>query len=356
MHKHGGISRYFCGLARALSMDSNNKIKIISPFYINEYLGELPKILVYGTKIPALPKTGRLLKAYNSLLSRTYIDHFAPNVVHETYYSPSTYAPLKSSRTITVFDMIHELFPEMFPKNDPTSKWKHISTERADHIFCISENTRSDLLNIFGVDEKKVSVVYLGFDALSLGCDSLGTIFKPYILYVGQRGGYKNFENLIRAYASSPWLFNNFNIICFGGGAFEDSERLTYSRLGVKDSQIFYRTGSDVDLGKCYQKASIFVYPSLYEGFGIPLLEAMSLNCPVVCSSVSSIPEVAGSAAEYFDPMDPDSIRYAIELVLNSKERQAELINHGRQRCQFFSWERCAAETSSIYENLNKSK
>jgi glycosyltransferase involved in cell wall biosynthesis len=110
--------------------------------------------------------------------------------------------------------------------------------------------------------------------------------------------------------------------------------------------------GNDRKLASFYSGAALFVYPSLYEGFGIPPLEAMSMDCPVVCSNNSSIPEVVGDAAEYFDPNDTESIRKAMELVLNSTARQAELINKGQIRCTQFSWERCAEETLAIYRNL----
>lgn len=110
--------------------------------------------------------------------------------------------------------------------------------------------------------------------------------------------------------------------------------------------------GADSTLAKYYCNAALFIYPSLYEGFGIPPLEAMSLNCPVACSNNSSIPEVIGGAGEYFDPMDTESMRTAIEHVLNSTDRRIELIKRGQLRCTQFSWERCAKETLAIYRKL----
>jgi len=105
-------------------------------------------------------------------------------------------------------------------------------------------------------------------------------------------------------------------------------------------------------LASYYKAASVFVYPSLYEGFGIPPLEAMSFDCPVVCSNVSSIPEVVGNAGEMFDPYDPDSLRMAIENVVDNDELRQTLIIRGRHRIQFFSWERCAQETLDVYRRV----
>jgi glycosyltransferase involved in cell wall biosynthesis len=175
---------------------------------------------------------------------------------------------------------------------------------------------------------------------------------KPYLLYVGHRGGYKNFEGFLRAYASSLWLSDNFNVVCFGGGIFSRDEVALIKSLRLSMNHVIQVNGGDNKLASVYRDAALFVYPSLYEGFGIPPLEAMSLGCPVACSNTSSIPEVAGDAAEYFDPYDLDSMRTAMELVLSSEVRLNELIKLGKFRCARFSWDRCAKETLSVYKGL----
>jgi glycosyltransferase involved in cell wall biosynthesis len=249
--------------------------------------------------------------------------------------------------------MIHEHFPGMYRKNDPTTSCKKKVFSRVDHIICISENTRRDLLELFAVPADKVSVVYLGFNAFEGESKERNEPQNiPYILYVGQRGGYKNFENFVLAYASSEWLRNNFRIYCFGGGVFTSVEKETLALNGVKESHIQQIGGDDLVLAKCYRNASAFIYPSLYEGFGIPPLEAMSVGCPVVCSNTSSIPEVVGNAGEYFDPTSINSIRVSIEKVLQSSECRADLVEKGAERCKLFTWEKCATETLSIYRSL----
>jgi glycosyltransferase involved in cell wall biosynthesis len=351
MQQYGGISRYICSLAAQLASIEGAEIQIIAPFYINTYLENLPKALVSGTKIPRIPRTGTAFHRLSLSLARRAITRLAPQIVHETYFCAQPVAPKDARTVMTVYDMIHERFPGFFSQNEQTPQRKRIATQRADHVICISESTRKDLLELVDLPEDKVSVVYLGFDRLiptTLEPDNK----KPYLLYVGHRGGNKNFEGFLHAYASSPWLCNNFDVVCFGGSAFSISEKKLFDDLKIPAHHLMQLNGSDSQLANFYSGAALFVYPSLYEGFGIPPLEAMSLGCPVACSNNSSIPEVVGDAAEYFDPENNESIRKAMEQVLNSPARQKELIDKGRVRCSQFSWQRCAEETLAIYRNL----
>lgn len=352
LQEYGGISRYICSLATQLENTEGVEARIFAPLYINEYLKKVASKIVSGIKIPKIPKAGRLIHQSSLWLAREAIGRYAPQIVHETYYTANRVAPKNARSVVTVYDMIHERFSSEFPKHDRISEWKRIATQRADHVICISESTRKDLLEFFDLPEEKVSVVYLGFDSWAPETSDATNKDKPYLLYVGQRRGYKNFENLLRAYASSSWLQNNFDIVCFGGSAFSSNEEKLIEELGLSDNQLIQMNGSDRKLANLYHDAALFVYPSLFEGFGIPPLEAMSLDCPVACSNTSSIPEVVGNAAEYFDPQDIASIRAAIECVLNSTERRTELINYGRVRCTQFSWERCANDTLAVYRSL----
>jgi glycosyltransferase involved in cell wall biosynthesis len=352
--KFGGISRYFCALAAHLALLPRVKSKIIAPLYTNNHLKTSPKDIVIGMFVPRLRRTERALGVLNSLIFPGVVRMLRPDIVHETYYSAAPTSRRTCPRVITVFDMIHELWPDSFPETDRTRTLKRSAIERADHVICISENTRRDLLSAFRIPEERVSVTHLGFDRLKPGPVSAADLVgnSPYLLYVGVRNKYKNFTGFARAFATSPWLLNNCRMVCFGGGAFTIDERAALEKLGLNDSKVVQIGGGDGTLAALYAGAAAFVYPSLYEGFGIPPLEAMSLGCPVVTSNAGSIPEVVGDAAEYCNPLDSDSIRDAMETTLRSEEHRRTLVARGRTRCAIFSWERCASETLSVYERV----
>jgi glycosyltransferase involved in cell wall biosynthesis len=356
LQEYGGISRYIYSLAKHLSPMLDVDVKVIAPLHFNHHLAAFPNGLVWGLRVPRIPKSFRLVRAASEAIARRAMKAFHPDIVHETYFSESSVAPSGARRIVTVYDMIHERFPSMFSNSHLTTGAKRAATKRADHILCISENTRRDLLELFEIPEHKVSVVHIGFDQLNgvgrLPQSAVTVSQKPYVLFVGSREGYKNFQGLLQAYAISPFLKRNFSIRCFGGGPFRNDEIANFRALGLSDTQISQISGGDAVLANMYKGAAAFVYPSLYEGFGIPLLEAMSLGCPVICSNTSSFPEVAGDACEYFDPQAVESISLAMETVLQSEVKRDELIQKGHVRCASFSWDRCARETLQIYKGL----
>lgn len=350
----GGISRYFCALASQIALLPDANPRIVAPLYVSSYLKEVDKNIAIGCYLPRVPKTGRIIKALSALLFRPIAAMMRPDIVHETYYAERPTYRGKVPHVLTVYDMIHERCPDSFAKNDPLTRIKGCAVHRADHIFCISENTRRDLLDIHQVPEDRVTVTYLGYDELQLSGltsrDLVGT--GPYLLYVGGRHGYKNFKGLVQAFATSARLRDGLRIVCFGASPFTLEERAFIAGLGLSEAQVIHLGGSDDRLAALYKGAEAFVYPSQYEGFGIPPLEAMSLDCPVICSNASSIPEVVGDAGEYFDPHDLESIRAAIGRVLQSSARRSELIDLGSARCKLFSWERCARKTIDVYRRL----
>lgn len=350
----GGISRYYCALASQLSLLPEINARIVAPLHINKYLKEAASDLAVGRYIRRLPRTGRVIRALSSALFQPTMGKLRPDVIHETYYSEKPSYCGKTPRVLTVYDMIHERCPDSFARGDQLARLKGCAVRRADHIFCISENTRRDLLDIHHIPEDRVTVTYLASNALTLSgltaAELVGS--TPFILHVGGRHGYKNFLGLARAYAASTWLKNNFRIVCFGGGAMSSEERHVLAEIGLSEAQVIHLSGGDDRLAALYRGASVFVYPSMYEGFGIPPLEAMSLDCPVVCSGTSSIPEVVGEAGEYFNPGDVESITHAVERVLQSSGRRSELIALGRLRRELFSWQRCARETVAVYKGL----
>jgi len=246
--------------------------------------------------------------------------------------------------------MINEMyvFNEAAQKLETRAKLDAVS--RSDIIICISENTRQDLLQFFNVPIEKTYVVPLGFALNSnAGTEILPILHKPYILYVGKRGGYKNFNSLIEAYSTSKMLRGEVAIVAFGGNSFTTDELKSISKLGISSSDVVQLGGGDRMLEFLYRNALCFVYPSEYEGFGIPPLEAMSFSCPVVCSNSSSMPEVVGDAALMVSPLSVDEIREGIESVVFNSSLRAHLIQKGKERGGMFSWEACARRTLELY-------
>jgi len=351
--QYGGIPRYFYEIARRISEYPDADVTILALAYINEYLRNGSPGKLIGRYLPHISKTGFLRKPFNNLISKPFARHCKPDIFHETYYSMADCCPRSAKRVITVYDMIHEKFADNFSRRDKTQKIKAHAVRRADHIICISENTRQDLIEILGVPEEKTSVVYLGSSLITQKfATKPAEGGKPFILYVGSRGGYKNFDGLLRAYGRSPLLKNGFSIVCFGGGSFSASELSLAESLHISQDNILHVSGTDDILAGLYTSAAAFVCPSLYEGFGIPPLEAMSFGCPVVCANVSSLPEVVGDAAELFDPTDEAKMRVAIERVVSTPERGQLLVDRGYERIKQFSWEKCARDTLNVYKKL----
>ena len=351
----GGISRYFSNIAAELSL-KGEEVRVFAPLHRNQYLNSLPKSSVYGLGVRRyIPKTGQLMLLPNHIVAKRLIKKWKPQIVHETYYSRKSCAPLNSCKVLTVYDMIHEKFPQWGSRWDHSALLKRIAVDRADHVICISESTRKDLLELYNVDPNKASVVHLGaksrFDS---GVERLpeSSNERPYLLYVGARLGHKNFSGLLQAYASSARLRADFDLLAFGGGRFTLTEFQEISRLRLNPNQVRQVSGSDDFLGQLYARASAFIYPSTYEGFGLPPLEAMAWGCPVVSSHTSSMPEVIGDAAEYFDPESACDMVEAIERVVYSPTRIDELVGEGHQRQAHFTWERCARKTLDIYNQL----
>jgi glycosyltransferase involved in cell wall biosynthesis len=351
---YGGISRYYYEIANRIAA-MGNEVEVFAPFYVNEYFRNSCQVRPQGVKIPFLwniaPQILKIINpslAYLLLKPRKNID-----VLHETYYSLIDWCPKSTKRVLTVYDMIHEKFTNYFSKWNKTQQFKAHAVHRADHVICISENTRRDLISLLNVPEEKTSVVYLGY---SLSNDKFyaKTVMedKPFILYVGARGGWKNFNGLIRAYGCSRFLKDECDLVCFGGGGFNTRELELMESLNIERSKIKHMSGPDKLLADLYSTAAAFVCPSLYEGFGIPPLEAMSFGCPVVCSNTSSLPEVVGDAAELFDPENETAMRCAIETVVSDPEKCQSLVERGYERIKQFSWEKCAHETFNVYNKI----
>lgn len=352
---YGGITRYFANLALNLH-NLEQDIKIIAPIHSNEYLLDLSHNIVVGRYTNFSPHRLRnVLSKANTHLSQYYERRYNPDIVHETYYSDTRILKSKCKRVLTVYDMIHERFNSSFSSTDNTIALKKKAISRADHIIAISDSTKKDLIEMYNIDEKKITTIHLSWSESIIKANIKNKkpiIDRPYLLYVGARAGYKNFNSLVKSLSLSKKLKNNINLISFGGPSFDNEELKMMNDLNFDKNQIIHMKGDDSLLANLYQNAIAFIFPSFYEGFGIPPLEAMANKCPVISSNTSVMPEVIGNAAEYFNPDSVENLMYAIEKVVFSDIRKKELIQLGLDRVKLFSWKKCSNQTLSLYKTL----
>lgn len=276
-------------------------------------------------------------------------------VFHPTYFD-DYYMDVLSEKSdvkyvLTVYDLIHELFPGYFPREDIVLRNRLRLCERADKIIAISHSTKRDLMETYGIAEEKISVIHL---ASRLKADENfddDFFLGDYILFVGDRWSYKNFANFVSAVAPVV-MRHRCTVVFAGAGPFSPEEIRLLSEHKILGKCRHVPIQNDSHLASLYRGARLFVFPSLYEGFGIPLLEAMSQRCPVVCSNTSSFPEVAGDAVEMFDPWDVDSMTDAIQRVYESESLSSTLRAKGLIRAGLFSWEKVGKEHLRLYESL----
>lgn len=279
------------------------------------------------------------------------------DLVHPTYYGLLTRQEMNQCRypvVLTVHDMIHEIFADQLDLNGHKTEEKRKAILAAQAIICNSENTKKDLLERYSLPEEQVTVTYLASEIdLTLSHGSEPAPPHPYYLYVGGRYSYKNFDSLLAAFAKVVSVRPEIKL-CVVGLPFNETEEKLIAELRLSEYMENYSYASDRHLAKLYRCSVAFVYPSLYEGFGIPLLEAMSCGTAVIASDCSSIPEVVGDAAILFDPKSTSDLADILLSLLDSPTERDRLINKGYQRAKAFSWDKTVAKTLNVYRSVAK--
>ena len=277
-------------------------------------------------------------------------------VLHPTYYSLLSRQEMNQSKqpiVLTVYDMIHELFAEQMDADGQQREIKKRAILSADAIICISENTKKDLLELYSVPEEKVTVTYLASEIDQTMADGSEPVpHRPYYLYVGSRNaGYKNFDTLVYAFAQAVSVEPEITL-CVVGSPFNAQEQQLLTELNLLDRVEHYQYASDRHLAKLYRHSLAFVYPSLYEGFGIPPLEAMACGTAVIAANSSSIPEVVGDAGILFNPQSTDDLADILLSLVNNSVQRDRLIEKGYQRAKLFSWDKTVAQTLDVYQSV----
>jgi len=354
--KYGGISRYFYELVREFNDIQEVTCEIPLVVSNNHYISD-KKIVDYIDLFPNKQFRGkhRIFNYLNKPNTILKLKQQNFDIFHPTYYDPYFLKNLGDKPfVLTVHDMIHEKFSEMFPAADKTTEQKRLLVEKAAKIIAISQSTKEDLVELFGTDESKIEVVYHGNSMFPKSDIKIRfDLPEKYLLFVGSRGGYKNFERFINSVAGLLKKDKELFVLCAGGGKFSSKEIQNFTELEISKQVMQYNLDDD-SLAYFYENALFFIFPSLYEGFGIPILESFACGCPLLCSSTSSLPEIAGDCSCYFDPYSEDSIEAAITKLLEDDELRKKLIAKGHERLKLFSWEQTAEQTKRVYESVIK--
>ncbi len=291
---------------------------------------------------------------FNSFVTNSAVGKTNIGVIHPTYYDPYILKRSKKPIVLTCHDLIHEKFGDQFSQlSDTALTHKKPLLAAAAAIIAVSENTKQDIVETYGIPEARIEVIHLASAISTADVLSTANMSLPekYLLYVGNRGIYKNFINYVKAVAPLLVEDRDLKIICAGGGTFTREEVALLKQLGVERNIIHYQI-DDAILATLYHYALGFVFPSLYEGFGIPVLEAFSCGCPVLASNTSSIPEVAAKAASFFDPLSKDSMLESTRMFIQDSNLRKELRKAGQKRVEGFSWAQTAEKTLNLYKKI----
>ena len=326
--------------------------RLLNTRYDVEDLARHPNLQLVSVDVPTLS-----LKEQYWL--RSLAGSLSLDLVHSPYYIKPYWLPCPSVVGI------HDLIPMIYPQHLP-HRWTawifraaaSLAVRRASHVIAISESTKADLVHLFGTSPEKITVTYLAADERfhpleRKDCERVLQRYglpRGYILYLGINKPHKNLVFLLQVFSQ---VETEVKLVLAGK---EDPRypqaRQEAERLNLGERVVFLGEVADNDLPMLYNGAELFVFPSLYEGFGLPVLEAMACGTPVICSSTSSLPEIVGDAALTLDPLDRDAWVAALAELLEKEALRAEMRTKGLRRAQTFSWEETARRTWLVYQRI----
>lgn len=347
LQRRGGVSRAFVELIRAFESGQGSVVPVVPLRYTdNEHLLELdPQRFRHP---PLGLRKEPLVRVANRLVAR---GPRSVDIMHHTFYFGTPPPNRARARFTTVYDMIPELFPGMFGNIRPhAEKFRYLA--ESDGIICISEVTKSDLEKICPSLAAPTFVVPLGVSPQFTFRTARPHEFPwPYLLHIGQRGFYKDFALVLDAFVELADRYCDLRLVCVGGEPW--TENRTRSLSDDIAARIVHIRPSDRDLPAIYQHASAYVSASRYEGFGLPVLEALASRVPAVISDIGSHREVAHDAAVFFEPGRPDQLVEQIHRVLRGgDDERRRLTNAGAARAEAFTWKRVAERTEQAYRSV----
>lgn len=369
MQTHGGVSRCFMELYKHLpeGVKAQIAIKESDNVYIRDIEGVKPAHDRYNKFICRYNFWGKghLHLWYDKLTHGGYYPDYNKNyaiellkkgdfeVFHPTFFS-DYFLPYLNGRpfVLTIHDMIPELYPQYFSRDDIQVVMKKKLAPLASAIIAVSENTKKDIIRILGIPDNKIHVIYHGCSFPHTSKREI-QISNPYLLYVGDRNNYKNFDLFVQYV--TPFLLSHaeMRVMCTGR-SFNCKEKELFTKHQLEERFVHYWVSSDDEFFSLYHQALCFVYPSEYEGFGIPILEAYKASCPVLLNNASCFPEIAGDAAIYFE-MDSNSsdIVDKLECIYSmSTEERHVLLKKQRERLALYSWDKSAMKLVEVYKSI----
>ena len=346
IQRHGGISRVFAELAHEFEVNPEHGVQLqpVNAPIINEY------VLRDSTTADHLVVRPGRHWATTIARSMARRRHTGPaDIVHSTFYLPRMLKDYpQAQRIVTIYDMIPEMFPQSRRRLDFLTR-KHEYVRAADHVVCISESTKRDLLQIYPDVAAPVSVVHLGVgpdfhpDAMPLP-----SFPENYVIHVGVRQNYKDGNTLFRAFAHIASGYRDLQLVLVGGGVITAQEKQLLIDLGI-ETRVTQTTLREPDLPGAYAHARMCVFPSRYEGFGLPALEAMACGTPVVLCDSSSLPEIGGDAAWYFAPGDDVVLAKQMAMIMDDLKAAQDRARQGLDRAASFTWTNSAAKLADVY-------
>jgi len=360
--RYGGISRIYSEVLprmESLASDVDVRVLVQGPPQSEIDAGRLSSMIC---GIPELPRSlkpwrfwRRAAPPVNRLLNGITWRVTSGDVFHPTYF---TCPPVHAPSFCFVYDMTVERFPESFdsPYREQITARKRRTICAADVVLCISENTKRDVVQMLDVPEERCRVVYLaGFSPDDTSTPGRGTTEsgRPFFLYVGDYlTPYKNFAFLAQCLSSSGFReFDGFDLVVVSGQPLNKEARDQWGHLLSSGRVRMLTDCDDAELAELYRTCSAFIVSSLYEGFGIPVLEALGCGAPVVCANASSLPEVGGEEAYYFDPQSGADFKAALSRAV-ADGRGAAVVDARRKRASQFSWDHTAHEFVRAFRDV----
>lgn len=364
--RYGGVSRYFFELIKEIKTNPGYECALSLKHANNEYLKTDPSasssVKMFANSKSFWSIIRNLLHnnkptqwAYNKL--KEYVNKSASiqslknqdfDIFHPTYYD-TYFLPYLDTKpfVLTIHDMIHEKYPTFFSNPQITSTRKKLLAEKATKIIAISENTKKDIIDLLNINPEKIEVIHHGTNIGKIKPTPI-SLPSSFFLFVGGRQGYKNFSTVLEAI--TPILRKKDIFLLCTGSPFTEKESETFREIGVSDKIIFQKC-NDSELSFIYRNAVAFIFASIYEGFGIPIIEAMACECPLILSNASCFPEIAGEAADYFEPEDHEGLSVILNNIVKNGSHRNNLIKFGQKQITNYSWSKTAEKTMKVYKS-----